>query len=1450
MSNFIDIIIRAYDKASEVGSKVASIYQKNGEAIKKSFENARKADELFKKSVEDTAQSGQNSFNQLTAAQQKYYTQTSKTESYNKKLGESIKTVGTNGMSAYAQISSKQQSYLESTTKSEQITRKMSLIFDDVKNKASSAWETIKNKASSAMETANQKVEGFKGKINSLNDKLGTVGQGFTSVFGALGLGSITDATIGLAMAREQMTNLMGATLGSAGAAKEFVGYLDKMTNESLVSLNDLGTAMNSIKMATGMSNDELKLMAPTVNDIGQRAILMGKDSTQALDLMKAAGRGLNGDFQMLHDAFGVSKKALEDAGWSGAADDVEGYQKALQKVLDKGGSMDEMMKTTDGQIALVKKGFSTAGREIGEIFLPAIKQVLSFMVELKENHPGIFKLVIVIGALVSAFALVLPVLVPIISAFQKFGGFLKDIPDHLKTIKDNIQKIPEIPGKVRDSFDKIKNGAKSAKDKIVDIKKTISGSWQDGKLSSIRQKFDSIKSSASGAGEKIKKMGGNLKNIVSGKLDSVKTAITNVGTSAKEAATKLWGMATAHIAAGKQALINAGHQAKAGLASAASALKTGILTVATWLQTAAQTALNFVMALNPIFLVVMAVAALIAVLVYLYYNCEEVRNAINWLWEGIQQLAGIIWDSLIGAWNALMEILQPVADFLTGLWNSITGGGESVGGLSSVFTILMTVLTPLWEFLVNVFKPVWDSIVMVFMIVWTHVQRIIQIFTLLLGGQISLSEALSMIWQTILSLFSTVLTLIVGKVVQFATQLWHNAVKAGSNFVNGILNFIKSLPGRIWAFLLFAIAKVVAFATSIRGKARTAGTNLVNGFINQIKDLPGKVWQEMQKIGQKIVQAGSDFVNKAKEAAGKLKSSFLGALGIHSPGDMFRAVKGEIEYIGEALTNGKDYLESKAEAVAESIKAGFGSPELNIGLGAIPSDIPIPQDSISTNNSGQTRSEHPNIPDGTVEAINKAAVAIPDESLIKLNENSALTQLTVDKTTEGVLNSFTAMTQNVDEKLSDMVRKDKISWTKINNDTNSTLRKITSSTKSSVTQMNSAWSNMKNKINSAASNIKTQSRSHFNQLSSTISSFYGKLQNPSRWGAGPAKSAPSYTPRTTTGAGGSAINSLLNKTVALPQTQSIITLNQAKSNPCVNNNCLDYAQLNKGLIDINDIVNSDCLDCSLKVNGGAGWSETVGPNVKKIKDTSNKWNMKGPVIAGKYNTGLSFKVKDFLNGTPKIGFDSFKSIAESIFSQIRYDFYFDSEKYGNWLNAFNHGQMNCSDSTDALIALAQTCGLSASKVHGYWGSVGHFWANIAGQKMDTTGFMLGKGWTPSQSHAGPVPNDPFTTMNEQTSILDGIATDLKNERQFNIQNGEYVDPYSEIELKGKVTIVHEFVNLPDSVDAKELARLLDEKTTGDENWIKKLVNNNVFQNTDIKAKKRISKKNIRARGA
>ncbi|WP_322204550.1 phage tail tape measure protein, partial [Acutalibacter intestini] len=94
-----------------------------------------------------------------------------------------------------------------------------------------------------------------------------------------------------------------------------------------------------------------------------------------------------------------------------------------------------------------------------------------------------------------------------------------------------------------------------------------------------------------------------------------------------------------------------------------------------------AATGLFTVLAANPIGLVVAAIAALIAIFVALWNNCEGFREFWINLWENIKAAAVAVWEALSsffqGAWEAIVNLAQTIwggiGDFFSGLWEAIS---------------------------------------------------------------------------------------------------------------------------------------------------------------------------------------------------------------------------------------------------------------------------------------------------------------------------------------------------------------------------------------------------------------------------------------------------------------------------------------------------------------------------------------------------------------------------------------------------------------------------------------------------------------------------------------------------------------------------------------------------------------------------------------------------------
>lgn len=921
-----------------------------------------------------------------------------------------------------------------------QINTTLGSAFDKVASKVTTVSSTIKTKLSSAVDTV-------KGKVGQLAQSFQGMGGIVSSLFGAMGMAGIGQLTVGLAMTREQMTNLMQETMGSTQEAQKFVKTLDEMTNNSLVSLNDLGQAMNTIKMSTGMSNDQLQAFASTVNDVGQRAILMGKSSTEAMTIMQAAGRGLNGEFDILQTNFGITKDKLTDLGWSGAADDVEGYITAIDKYLEQSGSMDDMMKTTTGLIQTVKKNFTSAGRQIGEVFIPYIQELLTWMGSLGKTSPEVYKMLILIAGAVSLFATAAPSLSPILTTFSTLSNLLGISAGKLLLLSGILvivgiaiyeagkqfgwwSNATEMVGAVADGVRRLWeafsnspnvklfisdiNGAFQTllgilgalisplvavlnrdDNGTVDVVSSIIGfcrQWGEtivriaeailalsapimgllafvSVVNKIKAAHDALKNKikeVKDAIQTVKDAYNKLRDISA--IDKLKTGFQGLKLKISEAKTKLlelWATMKAN-AAEKIAALSSKFKTLASSISLAG-IKAKLYAAYQWLVNAATAVWNVLLSMNPVMLIVIAIIALIAALVYLYNTNETVRNAINGLWEGMQQLGqyiynGLIqaWDALVSAlqgvasfldgyignairgiiallsgdtqgalqyftsaWNTLMDALGPVGDFIQGIFSPIiqglmdllSGNGDvnPVESITQGFLSLMEALGPVGDFIMAVFAPAWQLVLDIVTPLFNLFMQLATIFSQLITGQISLQQAIAWAWAAIQSTISTILSNVINRVVSWAQSMWNNAVNTGRNFLTGVVQFIRQLPDKIKMYLLAVAVRVITAGAQWVSNAKTKASQVVSGVISHVGQLPQKVYQEFMNIGSRILSAGSQLVEKAKQIGKKIVDGMLSAMGIHSPGTIQESVV--LEFVN-MITRVKDQARSAGEAV------------------------------------------------------------------------------------------------------------------------------------------------------------------------------------------------------------------------------------------------------------------------------------------------------------------------------------------------------------------------------------------------------------------------------------------------------------------------------------------------------------------------------------------------------
>ena len=145
--------------------------------------------------------------------------------------------------------------------------------------------------------------------------------------------------------------------------------------------------------------------------------------------------------------------------------------------------------------------------------------------------------------------------------------------------------------------------------------------------------------------------------------------------TIAAQASTALAGVTTL-VAGVKTLSVTLYASAKAFLASTVAMVKNKgaalavaaaqkVVSVATAAWTAVQKVLNFVLTANPIGIVITAIGALVATIIYAYNNCESFRKIVDKVWEAIKPLATAIMNGLAKAFAWLVEKCKEAWEWL-----------------------------------------------------------------------------------------------------------------------------------------------------------------------------------------------------------------------------------------------------------------------------------------------------------------------------------------------------------------------------------------------------------------------------------------------------------------------------------------------------------------------------------------------------------------------------------------------------------------------------------------------------------------------------------------------------------------------------------------------------------------------------------------------------------------
>lgn len=336
----------------------------------------------------------------------------------------------------------------------------------------------------------------------------------------------------------------------------------------------------------------------------------------------------------------------------------------------------------------------------------------------------------------------------------------------------------------------------------------------------------------------------------------------------------------------------------------------------------------------NPIGIVITAIGALVAGLVYFFTQTETgkaiFQDFMTWLsatWNELLPVLTEVWNNIVSAattaWNTLVEfvtpIVQEVASVIQTVWNGIsTWWSENQGLIQQTFetvwntiqTVIQTVMPiiqSIIETAMNILAPfietTWNNICTVVTTVWELIKIAIQTAMDVIGGIITAVMAvINGDWETAWNAIKSV-----------GESIWNGLSAAGqaifdgfSQILSNIWETIKSVASSAWETLKASVLSIIDGLVSGAQTAWDTMSNAVSTLVSNVTGFFDQLWNiNLFSAGQAILQGFLDGLQSVWSSV----TDFVGGIA-----SWIAEHKGPIEYdrkllipAGNAIMKGLD---------------------------------------------------------------------------------------------------------------------------------------------------------------------------------------------------------------------------------------------------------------------------------------------------------------------------------------------------------------------------------------------------------------------------------------------------------------------------------------------------------------------------------------------------------------
>lgn len=293
------------------------------------------------------------------------------------------------------------------------------------------------------------------------------------------------------------------------------------------------------------------------------------------------------------------------------------------------------------------------------------------------------------------------------------------------------------------------------------------------------------------------------------------------------------------------------------------------------------QTALNIALTANPIGLVVVAIAALVAAIVLAWKHSETFRTVVIGAWEGVKRVVmavvdwftATVWPALQTVWDGVMSGLRVLRTLFGTVWNAIktvvtTYLNAIRTVVTTVFNAVRTIVTTIVTVVKNVITTYVKAWLAAFNLLAGIVTKVVSVFT---SARDRVSSWMESIRALVVSRVSAVVSQFgagLNKIVSAVTSAFAAARSAVTTWIANIASRVTSRVGSI----------VTAFR-SIIGRMSEVGRAVVEGIWSGISGAWGWLLGRVRNIVGGILGAAKSALgigSPSKEAAKQIGRPYV----------------------------------------------------------------------------------------------------------------------------------------------------------------------------------------------------------------------------------------------------------------------------------------------------------------------------------------------------------------------------------------------------------------------------------------------------------------------------------------------------------------------------------------------------------------------------------------------